>query len=84
MSEKKDLKRAAQQVWDRVKVLRGERGKLYSADDLETSAAALAECASELKAVATRKSALSAMPAASGATVTAIKKSKKPTAPGEA
>lgn len=64
MSEKKELKRAAQAVWTQVKALRTERGKLYSADDLEASSVALAACASELKRIAKQKSALSAMPPA--------------------
>ncbi|GIK50022.1 MAG: hypothetical protein KJZ75_01710 [Hyphomonadaceae bacterium] len=64
MSEKKDLKRAAQAVWTQVKALRAERGKLYSAADLEASSVALAACASELKHIARQKSALSAMPPA--------------------
>lgn len=83
MSEKKDLKRAAQDVWARVKTLRSERAKLYSAADLEASATELAQCAYDLKLIAKQKSALSPMPATPGATVTAIKKSKKPTASGE-
>lgn len=63
MSDKKDLKRAAQAVWAKVKDLRAERGKLYSAAELEESSAALAACASELQSIAEQKSSLSAMPA---------------------
>lgn len=75
MSDKKDLKRAALAVWGRVKDLRAERGKLYSAADLEASAAELAECAAELKNIATQKSALSAMPP--GVVEPKVKRAKK-------
>ncbi len=63
MSDKKDLKRAVQTVWARVKTLRTERGKLYSADELAESGDALAACALKLQELAKQKSALSAMPA---------------------
>jgi hypothetical protein len=84
MSEKKDLKRAAQDVWSRVKTLRSERAKLYSAADLEASAAALAQCATDLKLIAKQKSALAAAAAVPGATAKAVKKSKKTKAVNEA
>lgn len=62
MSEKKDIKRAAQDVWGRVKALRAERAKSYAAADLEASGKELAALADELKRLAKQKSALSAMP----------------------
>ncbi|PZO48023.1 MAG: hypothetical protein DCF16_16905 [Alphaproteobacteria bacterium] len=84
MSEKKDLKRAAQDVWSRVKTLRSDRGKLYSPEDLEASAAELAQCATDLKLIAKQKSALSAMPATPAKKPKPAKKSKKPAAEGDA
>ncbi len=84
MSEKKDLKRAAQDVWTRVKTLRSERAKLYSAADLEASAAGLAQLANELKLVAKQKSALSAMAATPSSTAKTVKKGKKTKAVNEA
>jgi hypothetical protein len=64
MSEKKAIKRSVRAVWDRVKALRAERGKLYGADEVAASAEQLAAQAAELQALAKQTSALSAMTAA--------------------
>lgn len=68
MSEKKTLKRAVKATWDSVKVLRQERGKLYTPEAIATSADQLAQRAEELKTLAAQLSALSAMPAAESST----------------
>ena len=62
VSEKKVLKQATKAVWERVKALRAERAKLYSADEVAASAAALSKCTNELEQISSQLSALSAMP----------------------
>jgi hypothetical protein len=62
MSQKKDLKRAVKAIWDEVKTLRSERGKLYAPEEIEGSAAELARYAKDLRLLSQRLSALSAMP----------------------
>jgi hypothetical protein len=62
MSQKKDLKRAVKAIWDEVKALRSERGKLYTPEEVEASAAELARHAKDLRLLSQRLSALSAMP----------------------
>lgn len=62
MSEKKILKRAVKAAWDRVKLLRAERGKLYASNDIMGSADSLGACANQLRELAKQLSSLSAMP----------------------
>ena len=62
MAQKKDLKRAVKAVWDEVKALRSDCGKLYAPEDVAASADELARHAKELRQLSQRLSALSAMP----------------------
>jgi hypothetical protein len=67
MSAKKELKRAVKAVWDEVKALRTERGKLYAPGDIVASADALAQNAAKLRDLSQKLSALNAMPPESAA-----------------
>jgi hypothetical protein len=78
MSQKKDLKRAVKTVWDEVKALRSDCGKLYAPEDIATSADELTRHAKELRQLSQRLSALSAMPP--GAKPAKVKKKKKTSA----
>ena len=62
MSEKKAIKRSIRAVWDKVKLLRSERAKLYTPADINASAEVLAACAAELQDLAEQLSSLRAMP----------------------
>ena len=62
MSDKKELKRLVKAVWAEVKKLRTERAKLYAPDEIATSAEQLGTHSAALLDLATRMSALSAMP----------------------
>jgi hypothetical protein len=74
MSAKKTVKRAVKAVWDEVKALRAERGKLYTPADITAAADQLAEKAAALKDLSKQLSALSAMPADTEITPTKRKK----------
>ncbi len=78
MAQKKDIKRAARAVWDRVKALRDERAKLYPADELEASARDLAQCADDLNQVARERSLMSAMPPSADPQKSKTRKGKSP------
>jgi len=80
MAQKKDLKRAVKAVWDEVKALRSDCGKLYAPEDVAASADELARHAKELRQLSQRLSALSAMPP--GAKPAKTKKKKASTAEG--
>jgi hypothetical protein len=62
MSDKKALKRSIRAVWDKVKLLRSERSKLYTPADINASADVLAASAAELRDLSERLSSLRAMP----------------------
>lgn len=62
MSAKKSVKRAVKAVWDEVKALRAERGKLYTPADIAAAADQLSEKAAALKDLSVQLSALSAVP----------------------
>lgn len=62
MSEKKDLKRAVKTVWDQVKTLRTERGKLYAPADIAAAADELKQHAEALRKLSLQLSALNPMP----------------------
>lgn len=63
MTDKKTIRRAVRAVWDDVKALRSDKGKLYDAANIAAAADALLQHGEKLKALATEMSALSAMPA---------------------
>lgn len=81
MSEKKVLKRAVKEVWDRLKRLRQERAKLYAAGEITASAELLVQCADELKQLAQHLSSLSAMPPADPQAAPAKRRRKSPSKP---
>lgn len=62
MSEKKRVKQALKSVWDRLKVARDERAKLYDAADVLQSAHELSALANELRLLGAELSARGAMP----------------------
>lgn len=83
--DKKTIKRAVKAVWDDVKALRSERGKIYSAADIIAASDELARHSAKLKELASDLSALSAMPPGEPTTPRAKKrKAKKKSDPAEA
>lgn len=81
MSDKKAIKRSIRAVWDKVKLLRSERSKLYTPADINASAEALASAAAELQDLAKQLSLLRAMPPVEPETPPGTRKAKRKAPP---
>jgi hypothetical protein len=81
MSDKKAIKRSIRAVWDKVKLLRFERSKLYAPGDINASAEVLAAAAAQLQDLAKQLSWLRAMAPVEPETPPGTRKAKRKTPP---